>query len=193
VASLQAYYGASVVDASRNKCVTVAGSSGRLQADVVPSFEYRSYRYFRSHQNQGYIDGIRFFALSDGREIINFPKPHYHNGVGKSTQTLGRYKPIVRMFKNARARAVDDGILAQAVAPSYFLECFLYNAGHPSFLGTLQQAYQSILRSLETTNFALMSCQNGETALFGPTPEQWDSNSAVATVLALRAMWNNWH
>lgn len=124
LAALRTYYGAATVSEGR-KSLKVAASSGRLSADVVPCLQYRKYRRFRSTRDQDYVEGMTFYSLPDGRQIVNYPKPHYNNGVAKNgaTVTNGWYKPTVRMFKNARTYLEDTRAISPALAPSYFLEC----------------------------------------------------------------------
>jgi hypothetical protein len=191
--ALRAYYGAlSVVEG--DKSLKVRGGAGRLPADVVPALRLKKYNYFQSPQVEGYVEGIKFFARRDSREIINFPKPHYENGVAKQStaRTGGRYKPIVRIFKNARTYIVDNGGLADDVAPSYFLECFLYNAPDEAFQGTLQQAFAEVFRWLWSATPSTLMCQNAELPLFGGSPEQWEVQKSRVLLQAIANLWDTW-
>ena len=91
-----------------NKAITVAASSGRLPADVVVCAQFRHYSHFFSRQNQKWIEGMTFWTRNP-RQIINYPKPHYDNGVQKNDGCTRSYKAGVRMFKNAR-----DNLAARA-------------------------------------------------------------------------------
>jgi len=93
------------------------------------------------------------------------------NGTGR---TYGHYKPIVRMFKNARRYLVEKGRLANGLAPSYFIECLLYNVPDHLFTADRQAAMRGILEWLLASNKNGFGCQNGQVPLFGPTPEQWN-------------------
>ena len=143
--ALRAYYGPTAV-VEGDKSLKVLAGGGRLAADVIPALHFRKYWYFRSIQNKGYIDGIKFSNRRDNREITNFPKPHYENGVSKQAagRTSSHYKPTVRVFKNARTFLVGQGLLDEDVAPSYFVECFLYNVPDAEYAGTLQQRFVSV-------------------------------------------------
>lgn len=122
--ALIAYFGAQNVTEG-NKSLKVKGGSGRLRADVIACLQYRKYLRFRSLQVQPYIEGIVFYTIREGRQIINFPRPHYDNGVDKHSpqRTNGWYKPTVRLFKNARTYLIDRNVISEDLAPSYFLEC----------------------------------------------------------------------
>jgi hypothetical protein len=185
------YYGSASVKES-TCCLKVAGNSGRLPADVVVCLQYRKYLRFRNRDDQSYVEGMRFWTL-DGREVINFPKWHYDNGVRKNSdeRTGGRYKPVVRMFKNARTYLEDHGRISSSLAPSYFLECFLYNASDSAFYGTWQDRFLSVLDSLLKADWTKMTCQNGIVPLFGLTPEQWSSGSASSLIGALLQLWKD--
>lgn len=178
---------------SNNKCITVGGSGSRLTADVVPCLEYRRFTRFVSPEDRSYVPGIVFYAERDFRRIINFPKVHLHNGEDKNqaARTGGRFKPVVRMFKNARTAAVDRGLLDYGKTPSYFLECFVYNASDASFGSTLTSSYVSVLRDVTSQNWALLQCENEQLPLIGDTPEQWSQPDAIATVDALLNLWEH--
>jgi len=193
LASLRTYYGAANVTESA-KCLKLAAASGRLAADVVPAITYKRFNYFLSDAVQDYVEGIRFHDRRDGREIINYPKQHIENGQLKNgaPRAGGNYKPIVRMVKNVRTYMVDHHTLPDAGAPSYFVECLLYNVPDRLFVANRQQAMRGIVEWLRDNDGTLFMCQNGVTLLFGPTPEQWNIGVANAFVGALIDLWNNW-
>ena len=64
-----------------DKCLTVLASHDRVEADVVPTFQFRRYK-----DNGTYVFGAKF--LSDkGVEVINYPKQHIQNGKDKNAAT----------------------------------------------------------------------------------------------------------
>ena len=77
--ALKAYYGNGSVE-GRNKCIAVAGANGRLETDVIPCLENRLYTAFTLMGQGTYIPGIRFYTQREGREVINYSKPHRDNG-----------------------------------------------------------------------------------------------------------------
>lgn len=184
--ALTAGFGQQVVSQG-NKSIKIKGEGQRLPADVVVCMGYR--RYTSQYQ---YIEGIRFFALQDKRWIINFPKLHYANGANKSRRTSDRFKRTVRMFKNARNRLVTDGRIRENTAPSYFLECLVYNAPDFAFKIGFQDTYCDIVNWMVQNDLGGLMCQNGQMPLFGPTPEQWSLTDAKALGSALVTLWNNW-
>lgn len=191
--ALRVYFGHANVTEG-NKCLKIVGGSGRLPADVIVCQEHREYRRFYGVNDQAFVEGIKFWTRKDGREVVNFPKPHYENGVGKNSagRTGGAYKPTVRMFKNARTHMSKRDLIAADLAPSYFLECLLYNVPDWAFLGSRSDAFFNVLRWLYSTDLSSFYCQNGQTLLFGPASEQWNTADASRLVGALTALWNGW-
>jgi hypothetical protein len=177
-----------------DKCLTVKASCGRFSADVVPAFEFRRYHRFRSVSDQGYVPGIKFLTRDGSREVINYPKEHYQNGVAKNQadRTDGQYKPGVRLFKNARRCLQERQIIADGLAPSYFVECLLYNVPDQAFGGTWQETYCTTVNWLRSNLSSYLNCQNEQLRLFGDTPEQWSSDKASQFVDGLVLLWNGW-
>jgi hypothetical protein len=191
--ALRAYYGVSKVKEG-DKSLKLVADAGRLTADIVPALHFRKYQYFYSPSSQKYVDGIKFFTRSDNREVINFPKPHYDNGVNKNGRyrTNGWYKPVVRVLKNARTYMVDNGEISRDLAPSYFLEGFVYNAPDGLFGKSYQHSFLEIVKYFGNSSMAGFTCQNEQLPLFGNSPEQWRIENAVELVWALAKLWDNW-
>lgn len=192
VESLQSYFGATAVDPG-NKAIKVKLPSGRT-ADVVAAQQHRKFHSFQTPQIESHVEGIRFEDRS-GRVIINYPKEHLKNGEDKNSpaRTNYRYKQTVRMFKNARNAAIDKRLISSDLAPSYFLECLIYNVPDNLFLSGRQETFAGVVDYVKTKlPVAETMCQNGQIKLFGNTPEQWDVVKADTLFNALVNMWNNW-
>ncbi len=192
--ALRAYYGAASITEG-NKSLKLASVPGRLAADIIPAISFKKYEYFYGISAESHVEGIRFQSRRDSRAIINFPKPHYANGVKKhsGSRTNGRHKPTVRMFKKARTYLVDEGTIADDLAPSYFLECLLYNVPDTKFGASFENAFVEVFNWLwaeaPTNNLV---CQSEQIALFGTTPEQWDVPKAKQLLEALKILWESW-
>ena len=181
--ALTNYYGARAVSEG-NKCLKVAGSGNRLNADVVPCITYRNYdTTLTSH-----AAGITFRTRS-GIWIINYPTLHYDHGVLKNAACQQNYRPNIRVFKNARNRAGND-------FPSYFLECLLSNIRTDSFTNshadTFERALNYLLRAQNTESLAAFVCQNGQQSMFGTALHQTSLESAHVLIGSLVTLWNNW-
>ena len=164
-----------------SKTLKISPSSGRIPADVVVCAQYRRYKTVSSYD---YVEGMCFW--SNSRQIINYPKAHYDNGVSKQQNTNDWYKPLVRVFKNARGSVVGVN------APSYFLECMLYNVPSTNYGVSFQASYINVLKWLHDVNMDSFICNNGRQKLFGSELEQWDIAQAKEIVMKLVRLWNNW-
>jgi hypothetical protein len=191
--SLRDYFGHANVAVGSNS-IKVARGSNRLSADVVPCVQYRKYRRFNTEADSDYVEGVLFYN-GLGEQVVNFPKPHYRNGVAKngSGRTNGWFKPVVRVFKNARAYLLDRGELAAGVAPSYFLQCLLFNVPDEHFGGSYQDSYAAVLDWLNRQALSGFVCQNGEVPLFGASRQQWSVFNAQVTVRKLIDLWEDWY
>ncbi|MBM4056236.1 MAG: nucleotidyltransferase [Planctomycetes bacterium] len=180
--ALKDYYGQSSITEG-NKSLKIKANNGRLSADVVVSAQYRKYK---SVDNYDYVEGMCFWSRNDNQQIINYPKDHYDNGVSKHQNSNKWYKPTVRMFKNIRDYISGDS------TPSYFLECMLYNVPNANFGTSYQDTFCNIVNCLNKADLDKFVCQNGQSKLFGMTPEQWDTKQAREFINNLIALWNNW-
>ncbi len=107
------------VDATGSTAFRIASTTARVEADVVPCFDYRY--YFASGRHR---DGTKVFKASGG-SIKNFPKQQLEKGRIKNTQTNMRFKKAVRIMKRVENAMVADGIHREV--PSFFVECLVYN------------------------------------------------------------------
>ncbi len=79
-----------------------------------------------------FTEGICFF-LPDGTRIENFPERHMANCTQKHQDTDEWFKKVVRVYKNMRNRMIEDGVLAEGIALSYYLEGMLWNVPDDKF------------------------------------------------------------
>ena len=184
--ALEGGFGREMV-AQGNKSIKLKADPPRIAADVVVCLTHRQYNSFYS-----YVEGITFWALRDKRWIVNYPKVHYKNGAAKSTRTWDRYKRTVRMFKNARNHLGSSGRISSDLAPSYFVECLLYNAPDLAFRPGFQETYCAIVNWMSQDSLEALVCQNGQQWLFGPSPEQWSVADAKTFANQLVSLWNDW-
>lgn len=171
--ALNEYYGSSLVTVG-SKCIKVDGGSSRLDADVLVCMTRRVF----IDTLDRYIEGIIFKDLSTSRWIRNYPKLHYENGTNKSSATSGMFKPTVRVFKNMREHLVKGGSIPEGIAPSYFIECLLWNVPNTHFHSNYEKALVQILAWLITTDLEDLYVQHKLRKLFGPLPQQWNLEEA---------------
>ncbi|GAB3890182.1 hypothetical protein GCM10029964_061280 [Kibdelosporangium lantanae] len=185
-----------------SKCIDIHDwdSLLRVPADVVAALEYRQYRDFPAIGPEDYEEGV-FFHDGSGRAIINFPKQHLANGANKDRACGGQFKPMVRLFKNARLRCellperAKKMTKVQEVKemPSYFVECLVYNIPNKVIAQPITAAYQDCLAWLEQNvkKSHKFLCVNGITDLFGKH-HSWKIKQAKDFVSALRLQWDEW-
>ena len=190
VSQLQRAYGYQNIYVG-NKSVKVAAFSNRLGADVVACYQYRYYHYFYSESNQSYDEGIIFPPISGG-EIINYPKLHSENCTDKHQNTGRLFKPMVRILKNMRGRLIEDSVLNQGVAPSYFIEGLLYNVPDDQLNGNFGHTFSNCINWLLKADRSKFVCPNRKHSLFGDSSVQWDETKCALFLDALVNLWNDW-
>lgn len=172
----------------RSKCVQVSEGLLRLPADVLICIVYRHYRSFTDLSLQQYDEGVLFYA--NGQTIINYPKRHIAACGEKDNDTRGMFKKIVRVTKNARNHLPSGGRppVSPGTAPSYFIECLLWNVPNDRYAGNLGEAYESVVDWLAVNQEDLtrLHCPNGMTTLFQAGPDtSWSEQGACCLIEAL--------
>jgi hypothetical protein len=191
LAALQKAFGQSV--RQEKKAIKIDAQGTRRNADVVVAFEYRRYYKFSGAGDQSHDTGIAFFT-SDGTRIVNYPKQHSKNLTTKHQATSNNFKPLIRIFKNMRSKLVADGLIAQGIAPSYFVEGLLYNAPNDKFSGTYGNIVLNILQWLhQTTDRTAFLCANEQYYLLRDnSPVCWPVANGEKFIGAAIELWNNW-
>ena len=134
--------------------------------------------------------GIGFYLSDERRWVVSYPQQHYSRGLKKEKAANNRFKRTIRMFKAARNRLVEKKVITKEDAPSYFIECLLYNVPNGMFKQDLAPTYTGILGWVKTAKLKGFVCQSGKVPLFGRGPEQWTSQKAQAFVKALQGLWD---
>ena len=146
--ALVSAFGKSVKPGS--KAIKIEASGNRRNADVIVAFQYQRYYKFKSLFDESHVTGMCFF-LADGTQVANYPNQHSENLTTKHQATGNKLKPIIRIFKNARSKIVEDGLIADGSAPSYYIEGLLWNVPNPQFVGDYQDIFLNILKWLYGT------------------------------------------
>lgn len=189
---LKDIYGQTAVNEG-NKAIEVESSALALDADVVPVQEYRYYNQYTGYDNdRDYIEGIIFWPR-DGGSVKNYPEQHMSNATRKHQNTNNRYKPTVRMFKNARNCMDEDGIFDKADAPSYYIECLLWNVpNHVISTNNLRTRYREVVDYLSNDDFGNYRQQHDLLDLFGFGNTYWSTSDANGFVDGLAELWETW-
>jgi hypothetical protein len=114
------------VDTSGSTAIRVNSSSARVEADVVPCFDYRYY-----FSQNSWRDGARTFRVN-GKTLENYPDQHLEKGRAKNTATNGYFKKAVRILKRTENAMLQADVHREV--PSYFVECLVYNCPNKVFL-----------------------------------------------------------
>jgi len=192
VSTLRSYYGWSAVTVE-DRALVLDSDSLPLTADIVVCLQYRRYNQFNSKYDQDYDEGIIFQDKSTDEEIISYPKIHYENGAAMNQSVYGRFRETIRIFKNARSYLVSKGEISDELAPSYCIECLLYNVPSGKYKNDYQERYVEIVNWLVETQLSEFDCQNEIQNLFGSDSTQWSTSGAVSFIAQLVDLWNNWY
>jgi len=185
--ALRGYYSYSQVQEGRK---SIKVTTPCLRADDDVCIQRREYAQPpRSHDN--FVEGMTFYVPGEDRWVINYPKLHYDNGVKKHQATNSLYKPTVRLFKNARTYLIDRGD-PKDLAPSYFLECLIYNVPNVHYNGGFQDIFCNVVNWLLKADLDRLVCQNDQLKLFGTQPEQWSNDKAKRFLQSMVNLWKNW-
>jgi len=130
--ALKAYFGKEGVTRG-SKAFDVHANSYRIDADVIPTFEYR--RYTGENNPDGsdsFLSGVGF--LTDKGDLIkNLPNQHYENGVSRNDDAARKYKRVIRILKHLRNQMQDEKISGAANVASFLIECLVWNADVAAF------------------------------------------------------------
>lgn len=107
------------VDTSGSTAIGVNSSSSRVDADVVPCFDYRYY-----FSSGSYREGIKIFR-KNGLSTENYPAQHLEEGRKKNLATRTRFKKAVRILKRVENNMLSAG--EHREVPSFFIESLVYN------------------------------------------------------------------
>lgn len=198
VKRLKVCYGDDAVTVG-NSAIKIKGNGSRLDADVVVCNTHKKYKNNNGSKSLTAIKGIRFTEEKTGNVIINYPTPHYDNGVAKNqfSRTSSNLKKVTRIFKNMKASLVNHQAMSSTTAPSYFVECLVYNAMDVHFR---KNRYSDIVvpiinQFIEDDKSDACNkyvCQNQQRWLFGSGDQQWNRDEAREYVAKLVYVWENY-
>jgi hypothetical protein len=149
-AALTDYFGYSTVTRG-NKAFDVHANSYRVDADVVPTFEYRRYK-----AASAYSEGTKFLP-DNGGEVINWPTQNYDNGVSKNQRTGERFKAMVRIMKRLRNEMNEAASGAAKPISSFLNECLVWNVpdegfGHDTYKADMRHVIARLWNDTKTVD-----------------------------------------
>jgi hypothetical protein len=91
-----------------------------------------------------------------------------------------------------RNRLIDQGKIQSDLAPSYFVECLVYNIPNQSFERTLNKStYNALVWLKDNCQQSSLLCQNGLTSLFGQADTQWKPEKSQLLISRIIDFWNS--
>ena len=109
-----------------NKSIKIRENTYHVNADIVPAFQLRNYKYLNSSNPDVYKEGI-WFQANDGNEVENYPRIHISNGNEKNSKTNHYYKKLVRIMKHIKNNMVDDKATDGDKISSFLVESMVWN------------------------------------------------------------------
>jgi hypothetical protein len=196
VTSLESNYKNSVIVGP--KAIKITGGTSRLNADVVVCNTYKKYLNNNGSRFLSAVKGITFLNSDTVERITNYPKLHFDHGVAKNenSRTSGNYKSTVRIFRNIKAYLVTNNAINAQTAPSYFVECLIYNAKDSCFKESSYQLriyriLKQLTEDIDDNSILDYVCQNEQLKLFGTTKQQWNLNDAKIFINAILELWKS--
>lgn len=134
------------VDTSGSTAIQIHSTSARVEADVVPCFNYRYY-----FSPSSFREGAKVFR-TDGTSLVNYSALQLANGRRKNTRTNQAFKKTVRILKRLE-NAMAEADYHREV-PSFFIECLVYNCpdeifSRPSWTTVVKATLAHIYNSME--------------------------------------------
>lgn len=176
-----------------DKAISIDASGGRRKTDVIVATQFRRYFKFKTDYESDYAEGICFFN-ANGERVANYPKQHSANLTVKHQGNSQLLKPMIRIFKNMRNRLEEVGLLKNRIAPSYYIECLLYNVPIGKMVGSYQESVVNVLNwyQSEASKFDLL-CANEQYYLlrtgFHTCWPQQDCDDFISSAIEL---WQRW-
>lgn len=184
-------YGNDVSDGA--KAIAISANGNRRKADVIVATMYRRYFKFNGIYDQSYDEGICFWN-SKGTQIANFPKQHSENLTARHQASQNWLKPMVRILKNMRSKCIEEGLLKEGVAPSYYIEGLLYNVPLDKFGPSYQESFINTLNWIQKeADKEQFLCANEQYYLLRDGhPTCWPKADGDALINSLIKLWNDW-
>ena len=195
VQALQQFYRENALKdpiSNTGKAIEISGKHNPLpiDVDVVAAQEYRIYHSYPEQGDPKYTEGMVFKPRNGTEWWVNFPKEHYKNSNAKHDN----YRETVRMFKRAREEYNEEHLFSLD-APSYYIECLLYNVPDEILKTTdLTDRFDDALSWLEE-NFDAKAETFDQASkmenLFGDENTQWNVNDAEDFITKMRKLFDN--
>lgn len=138
-----------------SKSFDIKANTYRVESDVAAFFEHRRYTSVSD-----YLSGVEMIPDDfTPPSVKNWPDQHYANGVKKNDLTSRRFKRIVRVLKKLSNEMSEQGIKSAKDAPSFLIECLVFNASNKCFeYTTFKAIVRAVLAELFNNTLSDESC-----------------------------------
>ena len=140
-----------------NKSLKINENTYHVQADVVPVFQLRNYRYIKSYAVDKFVEGT-WLISKNGQEISNYPKVHIENGKNKNNMTNHQYKALVRIMKHIKNNMVKDRKTDNDKITSFLVESLIWNVDNTiitiynTWTETVKETIRYLYREIKNDN-----------------------------------------
>lgn len=99
----------------------------------------------------------------------------------------------MRIFKNLRNRLIDNGKLADGMAPSYYIEGFLWNVDNNCFGKSYADTFIACRKWIQASDKTKLVCANQRRWLLREgRPDSWSTANGTTFLNAVAYAWDNW-
>ena len=100
---------------------------------------------------------------------------------------------MVRVLKNLRGKLIGEGMIANGVAPSYYLEGLLYNVPDDKFTTRYEECFVNCFNWIQDQDKSKFVCANQQYyLLWDDSPVTWRVSKCDEFVAAAVELWNQW-
>lgn len=154
-----------------------------IQCEILPCYTLSD--------EKGCESVIIFDTIID-RNVAAFPKLHCDNLAKKNEETDGKFIKMVRVFRNIRDILIANSVIDDKFAPSYFLECLLYNIPNKIYEGKMSNTMLKILNYLINCNLNKFVCAHEQFKMFGNNSDAWTIYKARSFINLMTQIWEEY-
>ena len=137
-------------------------------------------------------ESVMIYDSYINKYVVTFPKLHCENLKIKDKLTNGAFIEMVRVFRNIRDILVDNEIIDVSFAPTYFLECLLYNVPNELYKGKLSSVLLKILNYFMNCNLNKFVCAHERFKMFGNNSDAWTIYKARSFINLMTQIWEEY-
>lgn len=166
------------INSIENRSKAIKVHTAHLKADVLAAQQANS------------PDGsecIVFWPNDSDVPMVNYPRQH-HFALRQKGGVAPGLKPAIRMFKHARELILKNHGRNYVIAPSYFIECLIWNAPNHLLRGSVDRLFEGTLNWISDVHPSELWMPHGRSMLI--RPDQWPDSQYRDYVRELVSLWN---